>query len=159
MYDGKTGNFSLIGNYCGTTNVITLTSTSSVMYVRFFSDNSISGAGFKASVSVQCGFTLRITDFLEFSSVDYDEDGMYDNNLNCTWTIVTTNYTLLQLDIEFIDIEWSSGCKNDYLLVSVYTIQKLHILVKSAFRMFLSHISRTQKIIAENTTVVIIKGP
>ena len=48
-----------------------------------------------------------------FRSPDIDNDGYYDNNLNCSWTIVTETDRLVLLlpQVEQFDVEASSSCR------------------------------------------------
>ena len=49
------------------------------------------------------------------SSVDLDNDGKYDRNLDCLWTIVAKEGHKIFLRILLLDID----CDNDYLSVGV----------------------------------------
>lgn len=49
IYDGMTEDDPLIGTYCGSNIPPLIISVSNVLFVRFYSDVSVSGAGFNAT--------------------------------------------------------------------------------------------------------------
>ena len=85
------------------------------MYVRFIASDS--GAQFSATYFIQCGVVFRWANALEFKSVDRDGDGIYDNNLNCTWTIIGKESDKVQLTITSMDIQVDEHCDHDFLKV------------------------------------------
>ena len=70
-------------------------------------------------VSNECGGVL--TDFVgQFSSPDNDNDGQYDINLHCHWTIEVEEGHMIQLTILDIDIEKDERCRYDFIKVVLY---------------------------------------
>ena len=56
-----------------------------------------------------------------FGPDDIDLDGLYDNNLNCTWDLnVRSNDGLVQVYITDMDIQQSQDCQLDYVEVGFY---------------------------------------
>ena len=53
--------------------------------------------------------------------IDRDLDGIYDDNLNCTWIITASNGSAVQLKFLDLDIpicEETGACDTDYIQVS-----------------------------------------
>lgn len=69
-----------------------------------------------------CGRTLNsATGWLSPEHVD--NNGNYENNLDCWWTVVASDGYIVQLYIVEMDIAESQNCKGDYLEVgNRYTI-------------------------------------
>ena len=61
IYDGISADDALMGTYCGNNAPSMITATSNVMYVQFYSDVSITGAGFNATYSQADGMVLDNT--------------------------------------------------------------------------------------------------
>ena len=53
-----------------------------------------------------------------FTSMDSDDDGLYDNNLECLWIIKAEEGQIAKLHILNMDIQEHILCLRDYLLVS-----------------------------------------
>ena len=117
MYDSNIDDSGLLGLFCGYSSPPTLTSTASVMYVLFTTTDSVEAAAFSATYTIQCGVVYRWPRVHQFKSVDRDGDGMYDNNLNCTWTIVGKEYDIIKLNISSMDIQYGENCEYDFLKV------------------------------------------
>ena len=64
-----------------------------------------------------CWYTLTDT-YGSFSPSDIDKDGLYDKNMNCSWTIMAQPNRTAHLLIQNVDIETSEGCIFDSLQVS-----------------------------------------
>ena len=62
------------------------------------------------------------------SSPDSDGDGLYDNNVNCSWSIVAPEgmSVELQIDVKYIE------CEFDHLKVNSHLFN-LHVLSKSSY--------------------------
>ena len=52
------------------------------------------------------------------SPVDRNNNGFYDNNLNCWWAIVAPKDSIMEYGFADIDIEDFPNCENDFVLVS-----------------------------------------
>ena len=117
MYDSNIDDSGLLGFFCGSSRPATLMSTANVMYVRITTADSVGAAEFSAAYTIQCGAVFRWSRVYQFKSVDRDGDGMYEDNLNCTWTIVGRDYDIIQLNISSMDIEHGENCEHDFLKV------------------------------------------
>ena len=53
-----------------------------------------------------------------FTSMDSDNNGLYDSNLDCSWIIKAEEGQIAKLQILSMDIEESLLCLHDYLSVS-----------------------------------------
>ena len=65
-----------------------------------------------------CGDTLNASSG-EIRSLDRNNDGLYDNKLDCHWTILSGPNQLIQLDIVSIQLEEEIWCAFDYLEVGI----------------------------------------
>ena len=52
-----------------------------------------------------------------FTSMDSDNDGLYDGNLDCLWTIEADEAQIVKLHIQDIDIQDDAICNYDFLEV------------------------------------------
>ena len=53
------------------------------------------------------------------TSPDYDNDGLYDKNVDCLWTIQVEEGHFIRYMFQYIYIEDSDGCTKDTLWVRV----------------------------------------
>ena len=51
------------------------------------------------------------------SSVDQDQNGFYDNNLNCVWIIIAEEGRVVDFDFLYIDLEADGKCRYDFIEV------------------------------------------
>ena len=65
----------------------------------------------------ECRFTLT-AESGDIFPPDKDGDGLYDNNVECLWTIVATEDKYIDLQIMFTDIQLTDDCHLDVLVVS-----------------------------------------
>ena len=61
-------------------------------------------------------FSGRIT------SLDCDQDGFYDYNLRCTWTITGEFYLEIKIQIDELDLQETENCISDYVQVNNFII-------------------------------------
>ena len=66
--------------------------------------------------TVHCGAVLNELNGW-ITSEDRDNDGEYDHNLDCLWTIFAAPNNVLLIRIINVDIEWTLHCEYDYLKV------------------------------------------
>ena len=59
---------------------------------------------------------------------DFDGDGLYDNNLECTWTIITDQNNIVQLFIFEFDLEEDDWCRFDKLKVQFCELTDQYII-------------------------------
>ena len=52
-----------------------------------------------------------------FTSMDTDNDGLYDANLDCVWIIEADELQIVKLHIQAIDIQEDDMCNYDFLEV------------------------------------------
>ena len=67
-------------------------------------------------ISVICGGILNESNG-EIRAMDRNNDGLYDNNLECHWSIVCGPNQLVELKILSIDFEMNIFCSFDYIEV------------------------------------------
>lgn len=113
-----------IGIFCGNETPPIIKSSENSLTVRFRALNGITDKGFKAAyrttygVQQHCGGNLE-NHFGEISSVDIDDDGFYESNLDCVWHIIMSWNNVSRITFQLMDIEEShsntSDCIYDYL--------------------------------------------
>uniref|UniRef100_A0AAF5DN89 Sushi, von Willebrand factor type A, EGF and pentraxin domain-containing protein 1 n=1 Tax=Strongyloides stercoralis TaxID=6248 RepID=A0AAF5DN89_STRER len=98
-------------------NDLFYTSSTNSLIIRFRSDSSAQGKGFKAkwtSININCGGELNAHTYIQkFNSPDYGKLSGYPNGLECVWIIKGIDGDLLSLTIENLDIEKDK----DYLII------------------------------------------
>ena len=70
----------------------------------------------------ECDFLLRNSTGV-ITSLDVDNDGLYENGLHCMWAIFASENKVIELVILEMDIEFEDSCTFDYLKVS-FTLLK-----------------------------------
>ncbi|XP_043916230.1 cubilin-like [Protopterus annectens] len=108
------------GRYCGSSPPSALHTTDNFLFIRFISDGSNEGQGFKLSYeakSLACGGNIFVTDsdpIGYITSPNYPNN--YPQNADCIWLITVPNGEAVQLDFqdEFY-IEPHASCNYDYL--------------------------------------------
>lgn len=103
---------------CHTQNKIqTLTSSSPYMYIRFTSDQSKSGTGFKAIYSMaksDCGGNFS-TPTGTISSKNTSQ-ATYEKNLACSWLVTVADQHVVVVNISHLDIDFGpTDCESEYL--------------------------------------------
>ncbi|CAL8311895.1 unnamed protein product [Merluccius merluccius] len=111
---------SLGGRQCGTSAPAVVQTTDSHLHVRFVSDASNEGSGFKLTFeahSLACGGFIELGDNDPpgyITSPNYPQN--YPQNIDCIWVIAVPNGELVQIDFEGeFYIEPTSSCLYDYL--------------------------------------------
>ena len=61
--------------------------------------------------------TLLTTETGIFTSLDTDNDGLYDFNLDCVWIIEAGEDEFVKMNIQSIDIQEDDVCRYDFLEV------------------------------------------
>uniref|UniRef100_A0A0N4ZHL5 Fibropellin-1 n=1 Tax=Parastrongyloides trichosuri TaxID=131310 RepID=A0A0N4ZHL5_PARTI len=111
-------------------NDLFFTSSTNSMVIRFRSDASAQGKGFKAkwnAINVQCGGELKAHSYTQkLTSPDYGKLTGYPNGLECVWIIRGTEGDLLSVVIENMDIEKDK----DFIIVQDGDTPKAPILAK-----------------------------
>lgn len=118
IYDGlEASNSSFIGRYCSSKIPPRAISSLNVMLMRFVSDASIGGKGFKANftfVNVTCGGVITSEDFtIRPPSMTDQESYMPDSD--CRWVIVAPKTHAIQLTWNSFELEKSSNCVYDFV--------------------------------------------
>ncbi|KAF5282685.1 hypothetical protein FQA39_LY17492 [Lamprigera yunnana] len=124
--DGDNENSTLIGQYCEERPPF-IQSTYNYLWIKFESDSSVSGDGFKANYSttnIGCGGILKANSGIITSSTDA---GSYLSDSTCMWVIVAPQQYIIQLKWLTFALEESSICEFDY--VEVYNNHTAHELI------------------------------
>eukprot|EP00794_Sanderia_malayensis_P003246 gene3246-3727_t len=117
IHDGLNASSALIGKYCGTRLPASFVSDGRNLYMRFKSDASTSGNGFRATyqtVGAACGGSLYGTTGT-FTSPGYPR--AYPRSRTCTWIITVAQSHSVQLRLTALNIQNSASCTQDYLEV------------------------------------------
>ncbi|XP_048472235.1 tolloid-like protein 2 [Rhincodon typus] len=116
IYDGADDESPILGRYCGSRKPEPAISTSSKMFIKFFSDASVQRKGFQAKYSTECGGHLRAevrTKHL-YSHAQYG-DNNYPGQSHCDWVIVAEDGYGVELIFQTFEIEEEADCGYDYL--------------------------------------------
>ncbi|XP_023942426.2 cubilin-like [Bicyclus anynana] len=116
--DGHFNNSTLLGKYCGNSEVVppTQISTYNYMYIKFNSDMSINGRGFYSNfttVDTECGGIYKENSGIINHPADSSE--YYSNNQNCTWFIIAPEGMHIKLTWNRFDLENMRSCDSDYV--------------------------------------------
>uniref|UniRef100_A0A182NM22 Cubilin n=1 Tax=Anopheles dirus TaxID=7168 RepID=A0A182NM22_9DIPT len=118
LYDGLLAtNETLLGRYCSTKAPPRTISTKNVLLLRFVSDGSVAGRGFKGNFSffdVSCGGVLMREDTIVRSPM-IAETGKYQHDAQCEWIIVAPAGHAVQLTWSSFELELSGRCVYDYV--------------------------------------------
>ena len=121
IFDGvELENSTSVGKFCGTEMPATFVSSFNHLRVKFNSDLTVHGRGFKANYTfsdVQCGGIVKDSNIVIKSPMDTDEDGIYTANSLCRWLIVAPPGFVIQLNFMSFDLEFDSECKYDYVQI------------------------------------------
>ncbi|XP_035743302.1 cubilin-like [Vespa mandarinia] len=118
IFDGDDENATNLATLCSFTSSESFYSTYNYMYLKFMSDSSIQGRGFKlnyTSVDRRCGGLYKNPNGIIESP---GQDSNYENNEECTWIIQAPPGYVVQLNWLSFNLEYQIRCRNDY--VSVY---------------------------------------
>ncbi|KAF0028409.1 hypothetical protein F2P81_019496 [Scophthalmus maximus] len=106
---------SLVGRFCGTSLPSNYTSViGHILWVKFVSDSSISGAGFRATFSHLYGNDL-VGDMGQIASPLYPRT--YPSNADYRWTVTVEGGSYIQIRFLDIDIEDLYDCYYDDLKI------------------------------------------
>lgn len=112
-----------LGRFCGKEKPKKFITSGRAVTVIFRTNGAVTAKGFQFRVSrfernQTCGNDIRLSNVMPMYSGSPYFGGPYKNNMNCLWTIeVPSNY---HMNIEFpgrFDVEQSSNCTKDYLLI------------------------------------------
>ncbi|CAH2282322.1 cubilin [Pelobates cultripes] len=108
------------GKFCGSSTPSTMHTTDNELFVRFISDSSNEGKGFKLTyqaMNLACGGTIYVSDSNPTGyiiSPNYPNN--YPQNSDCIWTIIVQNGESVQLSFQDqFDIQPSESCDSSYL--------------------------------------------
>ncbi|XP_058456836.1 cubilin homolog [Malaya genurostris] len=113
----EASNMSFVGRYCSAKIPPRSISTLNVMLMRFVSDLSIGGRGFKANfsyVDVACGGVITSED-TTIRSPSIADQGSYLPDSDCRWVIVAPKTHAIQLSWNSFELEKSGNCMYDFV--------------------------------------------
>ncbi|KAK9889124.1 hypothetical protein WA026_004393 [Henosepilachna vigintioctopunctata] len=115
--DGDNENSTLVGRYCDENKPPLVISSLNYLWIKFISDESVGGRGFKANYSttnIGCGGILK-NRVGAISSPGVG--GYYSTGRKCTWVIAAPPGRVIQLTWITFQIEYRFVCDHDYVLV------------------------------------------
>ncbi|XP_053948471.1 cubilin homolog [Anastrepha ludens] len=101
--------------HCGSQTNLVITSSSHILFVRFFSNKEHNGKGFKATYKIlksQCGGVLSSRNGV-ITSPNYPLN--YPPESRCEWTIEVTPHHSITLTLEEIEMESYFSCEMDFV--------------------------------------------
>ncbi|XP_033326417.2 cubilin [Megalopta genalis] len=121
--DGASPFSELLGRFCGNQAPPAIFSTSNTMWIRFYSDGTIEGAGVSGTldaVNAFCGipvWTVNKT-MQVLTSPKYPKD--YGTGVKCRWLLRVESSDSEKLRIAFLDLDLaeSARCDTDYLEIT-----------------------------------------
>ncbi|XP_054159895.1 LOW QUALITY PROTEIN: cubilin-like [Oppia nitens] len=118
VFDGNTDRSPSLGKYCNSRmNSHLVQSKSNVMYIKFKTDTSETGRGFRLNYQINCSTILSgYRGVIE--SPNFPEP--YNNNANCTWRINVPRGNNITIAFSRMVIESDMNCQYDYLKISNY---------------------------------------
>ena len=108
VYNGTNASAPLLGRFTGNTLPPTVTSTGGSMYIKFYSDISVTKAGWSANyTSTTTTYCSGTTNLTASSGTITDGSGAnnYGNNSDCSWYIHPTSATSITLTFTAINTE------------------------------------------------------
>ncbi|TGZ53188.1 Cubilin [Temnothorax longispinosus] len=132
IFDGDNENATNLAKLCGDEENMPDTpyySTHNFMYIKFTTDNSIDGRGFKANYTTidrRCGGLLKQPSGVIQPPL---ENGFYVDNEECIWTIQAPPGYVIQLTWMSFNLEYHVHCVHDYVnIYENYTLSDKNII-------------------------------
>ena len=138
--DGPSHVSPLIGRYCGNVLPPAVTSSDSVIWIRFHSDSTTARSGFNArvqAVETPCGFRPLVNATEEaqvLKSPNYPNP--YPSNLHCRWIIQLPDQRGLDVSIQDLDLAASPRCRQETYEILLMCF--LQVMVPSTFFQYAS---------------------
>lgn len=117
LYGGGDTSAPRLTELCHTDGIAKYTSPTNKLFIKFESDFSFAGRGFKAeykSVELSCGGSFRANEGV-IHSKNYPLN--YPNNANCEWLIQVDKSHVINITFTDFDIEDTTNCTDDYVKV------------------------------------------
>ncbi|EDV28197.1 uncharacterized protein TRIADDRAFT_53561 [Trichoplax adhaerens] len=112
LRNGNSTTAPFVGRYCGNNPPATFTSTGNNLYIKFKSDGSSSGNGFRLSYTLACGGILT-SPTGSIQSLFYPSP--YPLSTTCVWTIQVPFNQKIVLNFAAFEVEGAANCSGDYL--------------------------------------------
>ncbi|KAL0113327.1 hypothetical protein PUN28_012468 [Cardiocondyla obscurior] len=132
IFDGDNENATKLATLCGNENHMPNSpfySTHNVMYIKFTTDATVDGRGFKANYTTidrRCGGLMKESNGVIQPPTD---KGAYANNEQCIWTIQAPPGYIIQLSWMSFNLEYHVHCIHDYVrLYENYTSPDKNII-------------------------------
>ncbi|KAJ3621320.1 hypothetical protein MTP99_003471 [Tenebrio molitor] len=111
--DGYWYKSHLLGKFCGTGKLDSITSTGSRMLINYVAKNPNGHRGFTANYEAVCGGELFIDSEGHLESPNYPEE--YQPNKECIWKITVPENYQVALRFQSFEVENHDGCVYDYV--------------------------------------------
>ncbi|XP_077973794.1 bone morphogenetic protein 1-like [Styela clava] len=118
LYDGSDSDQTVLGRYCGSKKPGTIVATTSIMFIKFFSDASVQKRGFSATHQTVCGGNLNASTRSKdlFSHPQYG-DNNYISGQECDWIITADTGLVVRLTFTAFEVEEETDCSYDFVEV------------------------------------------
>ncbi|KAI1280397.1 Cubilin [Halotydeus destructor] len=124
MYDGQNDRAPSVGKFCnGQNHLITITSSTNVLAIKFRTDSSAAGRGFRLVYGSNCTSTLTGRRGV-IESPNFP--GAYPHNANCSWRIKGPMGNNLTLKLTNLELEHDDQCRHDYLDILERPLQDIY---------------------------------
>lgn len=121
IFDGlELENSTSVGVYCGTEIPNSFVSNFNHLRVKFTSDLSVHGRGFKANYTfsdVECGGIVKDSNIVIKPPMDSDGYSSYKSNSACKWLVVAPPGFVIQFNFLSFELEHDTECKYDYVKI------------------------------------------
>ncbi|XP_061731793.1 bone morphogenetic protein 1-like isoform X2 [Nerophis ophidion] len=116
IFDGTDVRASSLGHVCGAKKPPPVVSSASVMFLRFYSDNSVQKRGFEASYRAECGGSLHAEVKTKdlYSHAEFG-DNNYPGGCDCAWVISAEKGYGVELLFQVFEVEEEPDCGYDYV--------------------------------------------
>ncbi|KAK3802337.1 hypothetical protein RRG08_010589, partial [Elysia crispata] len=114
--DGSNHTANVLSTLCGSGISAPIMASGNFMFLHFTTDDSITASGFQAQWTTNQGCGQALTGnngTLQSPNYPYS----YPNNARCVWTITTDPDTKVVLSFSYFNLQYSSECRDDYLVV------------------------------------------
>lgn len=121
IFDGlELENSTSVGVYCGTELPDVFVSNFNHIRVKFNSDMSIHGRGFKANYTftdVECGGIVKDSNIVIKPPKESGDSSSYKSNAACKWLVVAPPGYVIQLNFLSFELELDTECQYDYVKI------------------------------------------
>ncbi|XP_017881696.1 cubilin [Ceratina calcarata] len=122
LRDGAGPHAELIGRYCGNQPPIPIFSSTSALWIRFFSDGTEEGTGVTGTLEAvdgMCGFAPAVINNTKQVLTSPNYPNNYEVGSRCRWLLRAEGLYVDRLHIRFLDFDLTNSklCEDDYVQI------------------------------------------